>query len=343
MYHPHRLLLICMPLLLTACQPSAFYVPQTQEEALAALDKAGDYNRASVDRRAWADAAIRSNLLSREELADAYYYRAETNHDLGRYEQALDDMEQVVHLLPNDGQGYGGRGAALHALGYYDDAIGDYRHAYALTRDQTWLDYVRMAEEDRRLGRAPAGGRTGRQPAATQAKQHALIFDGFYAENIQRDSIVNPDNEVFLYLTIGRKDEVVKTFTLPSRGAYTGISKGRRVRVGKQVWVGRGDDLIISISAWEHDSGGPSVEQATAHLLSRRMKAGYVEKELSTLPKNLFGTYNDLLGHAQFTNVNPANNLAYEPNSKYGFTHHLSATLGRGGARYHFFFSFREQ
>lgn len=337
-------LALLLPLSLTACQPSKHYIPQTEEQALAALDKAADERLAPVDRIAWADAAIRSNLLQRGAMADAYYYRGDCRHRLNQFDLALRDMEAVIRILPDDGDAYGGRGTSLHALGYYDDAIADYQAAYRLTRNREYLNYVRMAQEDKRTGRPPAGrydpGRG--QPTQPAARRYSLVFEGFYAERLQRDSIVNPDNEACFVILMANKGEVAKVTSVPKRGAITGIKKGQRRKISHVVWTGSGDQLQFGVTAWEHDNGGPAVERVMGQIIARKIKGDYLSRELSTIPKNIFGTGNDMIGYASLARINPANNLANGKLSRHDFKYHLATTLTGGGARYHLYFSFME-
>ena len=45
---------------------------------------------------------------------------------LRKYEQALEDAECCIGAKPDWGKGYGRKGAALHGLGRYNDAISAY-------------------------------------------------------------------------------------------------------------------------------------------------------------------------------------------------------------------------
>lgn len=298
---------------LTGCQASRFYVPQSESEALDALDKSADDRLAAIDRISWADAAIRSNYLQKIDLAEAYYQRAIARDDLGQFEHAAQDMSQVIRLQPNDGEAYGGRGTALHALGAYDDAIDDYRQAYRMTRDKTWLNYERMAQDDRRSNRVPAGHQNNPprgQPAPAPVQQYAMYFEGFYAERIQRDSIVNPSNEMFFHLDAARVDDNRALVRLPKgRTAYTGIKKGHRRKDRTKVWTGEGKkDFRIVVEAKEYDKNGSP----------------------------------DSLGTATRINVDIPALIARGKTKKYGFSYHADVTTSASGALYRFFFSFEK-
>ncbi len=299
---------------LMGCQASRFYVPQSENEALDALDKAADDRFAAVDRISWADAAIRSNYLQKRDLAEAYYQRGIARDDLGQFEYVIEDMDQVIRLSPNDGDAYGARGTALHALGYYDDAIDDYRQAYRITRNQAYLKYERMAADDRRQGRAPPGGRTDPprgQPVPPQSQQYVMYFEGFYAERIQRDSLVHPSNEMFFHIDAAQLGDNRALVRMPrNRTAYTNIKKGTRRSDRTKIWTGQGKKgFRIVVDAQEYDKNGKP----------------------------------DSLGAATAVNVDVPNLLARGFTKKYGFNYHVHVPVSQNGARYHFFFSFAKR
>ena len=119
---PHQSFVLGTLLLaLAACTAGPYYLPQTEGEALDALDRAADHRRPAAERLRWAQAALDSNQLQRSDLVDAWYHRGSAHYDLQQYEDALRDFDRMLQLAPDDGQGLGARAHALYMLGYYDE------------------------------------------------------------------------------------------------------------------------------------------------------------------------------------------------------------------------------
>ena len=118
---------------LCACVTTQTYVAESEADAINLLDRSANESLPAAKRMRLADGAIRSNFLRGKDRVDAFYYRGIAFHDMGNYKAALNDFDELLRLAPRDGDGYGVRGNALYMLGYYDDAIDDYRRARQLT------------------------------------------------------------------------------------------------------------------------------------------------------------------------------------------------------------------
>jgi len=66
-----------------------------------------------------------------EEYPDFYYYdrfvsQGISCHNLGQYQQAIEEYDKAIKFKPNDAIGYGHRGNCYNNLGQYQRAIEDY-------------------------------------------------------------------------------------------------------------------------------------------------------------------------------------------------------------------------
>jgi tetratricopeptide (TPR) repeat protein len=70
--------------------------------------------------------------------AQAYYERAATNNKNGRYEQAIEDLTDVIRLAPHNYQGYNGRAwtYAYYLKRNFGQAIDDANHALGLVPNE---------------------------------------------------------------------------------------------------------------------------------------------------------------------------------------------------------------
>jgi tetratricopeptide (TPR) repeat protein len=70
--------------------------------------------------------------VSSEFSFDDYNNRGATYNDLGRYEDALADYAQAIHLNPAFALAHNNRGNTYHALGQYEDTLADFAQAIRL-------------------------------------------------------------------------------------------------------------------------------------------------------------------------------------------------------------------
>jgi len=236
---------------------------------------------------------------------------------------------------------------------------------------------LRFAAElrgERYVGRDPGPARA--QPpvqAPVPPREYRLVFNGFQCPRVQGDSILYPANEIFANVVVTDERGGKRVSKLPPRGVFNKVVAGSRRGGNNQiVWSGPSQPLILQIVVWEHDDGGPLVEDLTEvavdfaltrgrNTLTRTMVKGSVargvtnhavrqasetldltgelSKHVSTLPKRILGTGNDLIGAIGINNILPE---AYGETNRDGhFSYHVATRHRRGGADCRFYFQFR--
>jgi len=77
-----------------------------------------------------------------------YYYRAQTNVNLGQYNEAIVDYDRVIKLKPDNPLYYFGRAQAKVELEQYEEAIADYDKAIDLSPDLSNYYYFRARAKE---------------------------------------------------------------------------------------------------------------------------------------------------------------------------------------------------
>ena len=89
--------------------------------------------------------------------AQDYFRRAYKNDDLGKHEEAIEDLNKAIELKPDYALAYNNRGIAYNNLGQYDRAIEDYDKAIELDPDYTYaynnrgIAYNNLGQYDRAI------------------------------------------------------------------------------------------------------------------------------------------------------------------------------------------------
>ena len=73
--------------------------------------------------------------------AETYYYRGNTKHDIGFYENAISDYSKAIRLKPDFVEAYHNRGYTKAAIGQYSEAIADFNEAIQLKPDDAMSYY----------------------------------------------------------------------------------------------------------------------------------------------------------------------------------------------------------
>lgn len=270
-----------------------------------AYQKASEPNRRAIERVRYADIAIDSGTLTREELADVHYWRGESYYYLRNYERAIRDYDEVLRILPNDALAYGARGHANYVQGRFDDAIEDYRRAFELSGDRTWRDAIGTAQRDREEAR-----RAERRPPPMPAQDTMvdLVYLGMYAAKIQKDSVFDPANEVDFHCQVFEEGRRVGG----GEQLQLRVKQGTRAVYNKVVWTGSiHSQLTLTMRATEVDFGG-----------------------------KIDGHAEQAIGHSTVRLV-PAANLSRPWLTANGFHHHVATTMTGGKSRFIFYFAFR--
>lgn len=133
--------------------------------AVVALDK-GDFNTA----RDLYERALGAYKLTTD-LPRDFYNRARLRRRAGKYEEALEDNERAVALVPTFGRAYKGCGVTRYMLGQIDGAIEDLERAASLRQEHAvqcyqWIWEMRMLRD------AP-GDREAAEEVLNKAQQAA--------------------------------------------------------------------------------------------------------------------------------------------------------------------------
>ena len=75
--------------------------------------------------------------------AETYYYRGNTKHDIGFYQNAISDYSKAIRLKPDFVEAYHNRGNTKALLGQHFEAIADYDIAIKLNPDDAMSYYLR--------------------------------------------------------------------------------------------------------------------------------------------------------------------------------------------------------
>ena len=75
--------------------------------------------------------------------AETYYYRGNTKHDIGFYQNAISDYSKAIRLKPDFVEAYHNRGNTKAKLGQHFEAIADYNIAIRLDPDYADTYYLR--------------------------------------------------------------------------------------------------------------------------------------------------------------------------------------------------------
>lgn len=276
----------------------------------------------------------RGSLLEPEARTDVLYNRSLAYARLQYYDEAIADMQGVLEIAPQD------------------------REAFNLLAD------LRADQEE-----------LNRQ--IQSANHSTLVFNGFWCPKVQKDSVLYPANELIINIVVSEQNNQIRETTLPGRGkSYNNIKKGTARRTGGIIlWEGQRQPLIVQATMWEYDDGGPLIDQLTAvavdFALTRGTKtmAKYAVKQgtsraiaqgsaratnqafdsinltnqlsrhISSLPKNLLGTNNDLVGSIGIANVSA--DLFNRPDKEQGFSYNFRTKFTRGGADCRMYFEFK--
>ena len=81
--------------------------------------------------------------VSKNNLGNAYYNRANAFYNLGRHVRAIQDYGKALGFSPDNADAYYNRGNAYAGLGNHDQAITDYSQAIQLNPDHHYAYYNR--------------------------------------------------------------------------------------------------------------------------------------------------------------------------------------------------------
>ena len=81
--------------------------------------------------------------VSKENVGNAYYNRANAFYKLGHHVRAIKDYEQALRFSPDDADVHYNRGNVYAGLGDHDQAITDYSQAIRLNPDHDYAYYNR--------------------------------------------------------------------------------------------------------------------------------------------------------------------------------------------------------
>jgi hypothetical protein len=235
------------------------------------------------------------------------------------------------------------------------------------------------AQRDCELARQTAGMPLSPSPVPVSRdpdpppRRYRLVFNGLYCPRVMKDSLFNPDNEIFANVAIIDEDGRQTTQKIPHGGFFKGVVAGSK-RAGRSqlLWSGEPRSLTFQIVAWERDDGARMVEQLTniavdfaltrgkntvmkglvrrsayrkgansaaGQLLDTLDLSSQLSRHISSLPKALVGANNDLIGALGIRNIYPD---AYgNPRNEAGFSYHFYTRLARAGADCRFYFQFR--
>jgi len=278
-------------------------------DPMTAYERAGEPDRRAIERVRYAQTAIDSGQLTKDQLADAYYWQGESYYYLKSYDDAQRAYEQVLRINPDDGITFGAIGHIAYVRGDWDEAIRLYRDAYELTRDRHWTDAVektrRARAEEREAATRPPPVERGRE-----TREVELIYIGFRAEKIQKDGAFKKTNEIQVAVDASTPGQISSYGFHDDRN---GVKKGTRVVVNKLAWRGPIDSKVaIKLEVNELEPyEGPS--------LGRRF---------------------DRIGKTTIHSV-PRDHLSRDWLSEHGFHYHLRSTLTGSGARIHVYFQYR--
>lgn len=326
--HTHGIFLALLCLALGAC---ATAVPQAQiDDYYERCIGPGD---GATMQASYCSVAIDSGKLSRSQMALAYDKRARINESRRRPIEAERDFLLAAQMR------------------------GEYVAPPPTTQARPQLPTAQPRPE----------------PPPAPPRAYRLVFNGLQCPKVQRDSVLYPANEIFANVVIVDENGRHHTAKLPPRGTFTKVVNGSRRSGNNQVvWSGPSQPLMFQIAVWEYDDGGPLVETLTnvavdfalsrgRNTLTRTAVKGTLARKgantalqeagdaldltselsrhISSLPKSLLGTDNDLIGAIGIRDIVPA---AYESTSRDGhFSYHFSTRHRRGGADCRFYFQFR--
>jgi len=117
----------------------------------------GHYVQQSAERLAACEKLLASGTLSDGDREQALRNRGGAKFGLGRYEDAIADLDAALAMKPDDEMAIESRGMADYHLARYSDAVADYDKALALAPSRTFLFYergislVRLARYDEAL------------------------------------------------------------------------------------------------------------------------------------------------------------------------------------------------
>lgn len=219
---------------------------------------------------------------------------------------------------------------------------------------------------------APSPAPVNREPEPPP-RNYQLVFNGLYCPRVMKDSLFNPDNEIFANVAIIDEDGRQATQKLPRNGIFKGVRSGsKRAGNAQLLWSGEPRALTFQIIAWERDDGGPVIDQLTniavdfaltrgkntvmkglikrsayrraastgaGQLLETLDISSQLSQHISSLPKALVGANNDLIGAMGVRNIYP--DVYGNPLSDSGFSYHFYTRHRRGTAECRFYFQFR--
>ena len=116
-----------------------------------------------------------------------YSNRSACHCALADYQKALIDADDAIKLKPDWGKGYGRKGAALHGLRKYDDAIKAYNEGLAVEPNLPMLTNG-LAESERAAAAAASGADDGGMGALGNGDQIFICRARAYAAHLRSDA-----------------------------------------------------------------------------------------------------------------------------------------------------------
>jgi hypothetical protein len=344
----------------------------SEQNVSRSFDQCLETGRSEAAKLIHCNIAIHSGRYSGKDLADLHFMKGVHFQNGGEHGKAAGAFSEALAIDPSDGEAYYFRGVSRRMLGQAEQAQADFDAALRLHVDPAVARAARAnrrAMEEERLARERELERERNRPAT-------LAYNGLWCPRVQRDSMFHQGNEIFIDVVVTDTDGAHRATTLPARGkTYQNIHDGGTRRANVTLWQGLPQPLMVQVVVWEHDDGGPLVEELTAvaidfaltrgtrtlsryavkkgaHTLAARGGreaadyaieqldlTGQLSQSISSLPKALVGADNDLIGAIGITNVAP---YAYgAPARENGFAYHFYTRHRGGGADCRVYFQFR--
>lgn len=183
-----------------------------------------------------------------------------------------------------------------------------------------------------------------------------IVYGGFKCDRIQKDSVVRPANEIAILVTVSELDSgrtVQRTF--PSPGGHYGNIKAGSIRFTSQpVWEGPPQSLDVNVVMIEVDGGDAQLRgttQAAFQVIqaaysrgrtpgpavdARRRGGNPVADLVARGLGRIFGTGNDLVGHATMHVNDDAHNGYWWESQATNYSYIDDRGRQRARVRYHF-------
>ena len=160
--------------------------------------------------------------------AQDYFRRAFKNDDLGKYEEAIEDLNKAIELKPDYTYAYNNRGFAYNNLGQYNRAIEDLDKAIELDPDNTYAynnrgfaynnlgQYNRAIEDyDKAIELDPDYARAYNNRGSTydDLKQYDRAIEDYdKAIELDPDYALAYNNRGFAYNNLGQYDRAIEDY-----------------------------------------------------------------------------------------------------------------------------------